>query len=100
VGLLFVVPLFFSVALGPSAVATGVRLLPLLLTLLLAAVGVPKVFPDASSRRVAQLRFFALFAGIVILLSLLDAGAGPEIVTGRCCSPAWASACWPPSWAA
>jgi hypothetical protein len=80
-GLFFVVPLFLSVALGLSAVATGVRLLPLSVTLLLAAVGVPRLFPNASPRRVVQIGFFALFAGIVILLALLDAGAGPEIVT-------------------
>jgi MFS family permease len=30
---------------------------------------------------VVQIGFFALFAGIVIMLALLDAGAGPEIVT-------------------
>ena len=80
-GLFFAVPLFLSVALGLSAIATGVRLLPLSITLLLAAVGVPKVFPDASPRRVAQLGFLALFAGIAIMVAALDAGAGPEIVT-------------------
>jgi MFS family permease len=80
-GLFFTVPLFLSVALGLSAVATGVRLLPLSVTLLLAAAGVPKVFPHASPRRVVQIGFLALFAGIVIMLALLDAGAGPEIVT-------------------
>src|SRR5262249_49988514 len=80
-GLFFTVPLFLSVALGLSAVATGVRLLPLSVTLLLAAVGVPKVFPDASPRRVVQIGFAALFAGIVIMVALLDISAGPEIVT-------------------
>ena len=80
-GLFFAVPLFLSVALGLSAVATGVRLLPLSLTLLLAAAGVPRVFPHASPRRVVQIGFLCLFAGIVIMLALLDAGAGPEIVT-------------------
>jgi MFS family permease len=80
-GLFFAVPLFLSVALGLSAVATGVRLLPLSITLLLAAVGVPKVFPDASPRRVVQIGFLALFVGIVIMVAALDAGAGPEIVT-------------------
>ena len=80
-GLFFVVPLFLSVALGLSAVATGVRLLPLSVTLLLAAAGVPRVFPHASPRRIVQLGFLALFAGIVILVAVLDAGAGPEIVT-------------------
>ncbi len=62
-GLFFAVPLFLSVALGLSAIETGVRLLPLSITLLLAAVGIPKVFPDASPRRVVQLGFLALFAG-------------------------------------
>ena len=80
-GLFFAVPLFLSVALGLSAIATGVRLLPLSITLLLAAAGVPKVFPNASPRRVVQLGFLALFAGIVVLLALLDVSAGPEIIT-------------------
>ncbi len=80
-GLFFAVPLFLSVALGLSAIDTGVRLLPLSITLLLAAVGVPRLFPNASPRRVVRLGFLALFAGIVIMIALLDLGAGPEIVT-------------------
>jgi MFS family permease len=80
-GLFFAVPLFLSVALGLSAIATGVRLLPLSITLLLAAAGIPRVFPNASPRRVVQVGFLALFAGIVVMVAALDAGAGPEIVT-------------------
>jgi MFS family permease len=80
-GLFFAIPLFLSVALGLSAVETGVRLLPLSVTLLLAAVGVPRFFPDVSPRRVVQIGFLALFAGIAIMVGALDAGAGPEIVT-------------------
>ncbi len=80
-GLFFAVPLFLSVALGLSAIATGVRLLPLSITLLLAAVGIPKLFPQASPRRVTQLGFVSLFAGLVVMVAALDAGAGPEIVT-------------------
>ena len=80
-GLFFVMPLFLSVALGLSAVATGVRLLPLSLTLLVAAVGVPKVFPDASPRRIIRIGFALLLLGIVVLLAALDAGAGPEVTT-------------------
>ena len=80
-GLFFAVPLFLSVALGLSAIATGVRLLPLSITLLLAAAGIPKVFPNASPRRVVQVGVLALFAGIVVMIVFLDAGAGPEIVT-------------------
>jgi MFS family permease len=80
-GLFFTVPLFLSVALGLSAIETGVRLLPLSATLLLAAAGIPKVWPQASPRRVVQLGFLALLAGIVAMLGALQAGAGAEIVT-------------------
>jgi MFS family permease len=80
-GLFFSVPLFLSVALGLSAVETGVRLLPLSVTLLLAAAGIPKAFPNASPRRVVRLGMLSLFAGIVVMIAALEAGAGPEIVT-------------------
>ncbi len=80
-GLFFVVPLFLSVALGLTALQTGVRLLPLSATLLLAAAGVPRVWPKASPRRVVQVGLLALLGGIVSLLAALDAGAGPEITT-------------------
>jgi MFS family permease len=80
-GLFFAVPLFLSVALGLSAIATGVRLLPLSITLLLAAAGIPRAFPHASPKRVVRFGFLALFAGLVVMIAALDAGAGPEIVT-------------------
>src|SRR5215217_7894420 len=80
-GTFFVVPLFLSIALGLSAIETGVRLLPLSLSLLVFALGIPKLFPDVSPRRVVNLGFTALFAGLVLLIALLDVGSGPEIVT-------------------
>ena len=80
-GLFFVIPLFLSVALGLSAIETGVRLLPLSVTLLLAAAGIPKLFPKVSPRKVVRLGFFSLFAGLAILVGALEAGAGAEIVT-------------------
>ena len=80
-GLFFAVPLFLSVSLGLSAIATGVRLLPLSITLLLAAAGIPKLLPNASPRRVIQAGILLLFAGIVVMVAALEAGAGPEIVT-------------------
>ncbi len=81
-GMFFAVPLFLSVALGLSAIDTGIRLLPLSITLLLAAAGIPKAFPNASPRRVVRFGFMALFAGLVVLIAALDAGAGAEIVSG------------------
>ena len=80
-GLFFAIPLFLSISLGLSAIETGVRLLPLSLSLLLFAAGIPRVLPDVSPRRVVRLGFVALFAGLVLLVGLLDVGAGPEIVT-------------------
>jgi MFS family permease len=79
-GLFFVVPLYLSVCLGLSALATGVRLLPLSVTLLAAAVGVPRLFASASPRLVVRIGLLALFAGTLVLLGALDADAGPEIV--------------------
>ena len=80
-GLFFAVPLFLSVALGLSAIQTGIRILPLSVALLVTAVGVPKFFPDVSPRRVVRLGFLSLFVGIVSLIAALEVGAGPEVVT-------------------
>ncbi len=80
-GLFFAVPLFLSIALGLSAIDTGVRILPLSITLVIAAVGIPRAFPKASPRRVSRLGFLLLFLGLVVFMGALDAGAGAEIVT-------------------
>ena len=80
-GLFFTIPLFLSVSLGLTALETGVRILPLSITLLLAAVGVPRLFPQASPRRVVRLGLLAMFGGLVILLAALDADATAKIVT-------------------
>jgi MFS family permease len=78
-GVFFTVPLFLSVALGLSALDTGVRLLPLSLTLLLAAVGIPRVLPEVSPRLVVRIGILLLLAGTVVLLALMDIDAGAEI---------------------
>jgi MFS family permease len=44
-GLFFTIPLFLSVSLGLSALATGVRILPLSITLLAVAIGIPRLLP-------------------------------------------------------
>jgi Na+/melibiose symporter-like transporter len=79
-GFFFVVPLFLSVALGLSALETGVRLLPLSVTLLAAAIGIPRFFPTVSPRLVVRAGLFSLLAGALVLLGALDRDAGPEIV--------------------
>jgi MFS family permease len=80
-GVFFAVPLYLSVALGLSAIDTGLRIVPLSATLLLAAVGVPKIWPDASPQRVVRLSFLCLLVGIVSLIAALEVGAGAEVVT-------------------
>jgi MFS family permease len=81
-GLFFVVPLFLSIVVGLSAAGTGVRLLPLSVTLLLAAILIPKLRPHASPRRVVRGGLLALLVGIVALVAALEQGVGAEITTG------------------
>ena len=50
------------------------------MTLLAAAIGIPKLFPQVSPRLVVRLGLLSLLAGTVVLLGGLDAEAGAEIV--------------------
>jgi hypothetical protein len=81
-GLFFTIPLYLSVALGLSAIDTGLRIMPLSITLLLAAAGIPRFLPAVSPRRVVRAGLLALLAGVLALLVAMDVDAGPEIVTG------------------
>ncbi len=78
-GLFFAVPLFLSIALGLSAIDTGLRIMPLSITLVIAAVGIPKLFPKVSPRLVTRFGFLMLFLGLVVFVAALDEGAGAEI---------------------
>jgi MFS family permease len=80
-GLFFTIPLYLSVALGLSAIDTGIRILPLSLTLLVAAAGIPRFLPDVSPRRVVRLGLLAMLVGIVALFASIDPAAGAGIVT-------------------
>jgi hypothetical protein len=80
-GMFFTIPLFLSVSLGLSALETGVRILPLSVTLLAAAVGIPRFFPHASPRRVVRLGLLAMFAGVTVLMAAIDPTADARIVT-------------------
>jgi EmrB/QacA subfamily drug resistance transporter len=79
-GLFFVIPLYLSVCLGLSALATGARLLPLSITLLIAAIGIPRLLPNVSPRLVVRTGILSLTAGTVVLLWLLEPDSGPEVV--------------------
>ena len=79
-GVFFIVPLFLSVVLELSAIETGVRILPLSVALLVAAAGVPKVWPKASPRRVARVGVLLMLAGIVVLMAGIDIDATASAV--------------------
>jgi Na+/melibiose symporter-like transporter len=80
-GLFFTIPLYLSVALGLSAIDTGLKIIPLSVTLLIAAAGIPRFFPRVSPRLVVQAGLLAMFGGIVWLFVSIDVNAGAEIVT-------------------
>jgi MFS family permease len=80
-GLFFTIPLYLSVALGLSAIDTGIRIIPLSITLLLAAAGIPRFFPDISPRLAVRAGLLAMFGGILWLLVSIDVDASAGIVT-------------------
>ncbi|MEY9861048.1 EmrB/QacA subfamily drug resistance transporter [Catenulispora sp. GAS73] len=80
-GVFFVVPLYLSVALGLSALRTGVHILPLSLTLLIAAALIPRLFPHASPRLVVRFGVLGLFTGAFALTAALNAGSSAAVVT-------------------
>jgi hypothetical protein len=79
-GVFFVIPLFLSVVLGMTASQTGVRLLPLSVGLLVAAMGIPKRMPNASPQRVCRIGLFLMIAGLVLLMSGIDLDASAAVV--------------------
>ncbi len=79
-GIFFTIPLFLSVVLALSALQTGIRLLPLSITLLIAAVAIPKLFPRASPRLVVRIGMLCMLAGVLVLVGGLDPAANAGIV--------------------
>ncbi|MFE4198679.1 MFS transporter [Paenarthrobacter sp. NPDC056912] len=79
-GVFFTIPLFLSVVLELSALETGIRVFPLSVALILAAAGIPKVWPRANPRRVVRLGLALMIAGILILVGGMDPGANAAIV--------------------
>ncbi|MFN8017947.1 MAG: MFS transporter [Acidimicrobiales bacterium] len=79
-GVFFVVPLFLSVVLELSAIDTGLRIMPLSVALLAGAVGVPKVAPTGSPRRLVRIGIVLMLIGIVVLMAGIDIDASPGVV--------------------
>jgi hypothetical protein len=79
-GVFFVIPLFLSVVLELSAIQTGLRVMPLSLALLVAAVGVPRLFPTVSPRRMVRAGLLLMLTGILVLVSGIDIDATAAVV--------------------
>jgi len=79
-GVFFVIPLFLSVVLELNAIQTGLRVMPLSIALLAAAIGVPKLWPAASPRRVVRIGVGLMLAGIIALMSGIDLDANAAVV--------------------
>jgi EmrB/QacA subfamily drug resistance transporter len=80
-GVFFLVPLYLSVALGLSALQTGARILPLSVTLLAAALLIPRLLPNVSPRLVVRLGVFSMLLGTVVLMAALAPDSGAAVVT-------------------
>lgn len=79
-GVFFVIPLFLSVVLELSAIQTGLRVMPLSIALLAAAVGVPRLLPSTSPRRIVRFGVGLMLVGIVLLLTGIDLDASAAVV--------------------
>ena len=80
-GVFFAVPLFLSIVLGLDALQTGIRLIPLSIALLVAAVGIPKIWPRANPRRVVRAGLLCMIVGIAFLVAGMDPGADAAVLT-------------------
>jgi len=69
------------VVLELSALETGVRLVPLSIALLIAAVGIPKIWPRVNPRRIVRIGLLCMIAGAAVFVAGLDPGASAAIVT-------------------
>ncbi|WP_068278806.1 MFS transporter [Aldersonia kunmingensis] len=79
-GVFFTIPLFLSVVLELSALETGVRVLPLSVALVIAAIGIPKLRPNAHPRRIVRIGLGSMIIGILILVAGMDPGANAAVV--------------------
>ena len=77
----FIVPVFFSIALGLSAIETGLRILPLSIALLAAAIGVPRLLPHASPRRIVQASLLLITLSSLLLVLAIGQQLDDLLVT-------------------
>jgi EmrB/QacA subfamily drug resistance transporter len=71
-GLFFAIPLYLQVVQGLNAFETGLRLLPVSISMLVASMSGPLLLRVASPRRIVQVAILVLLAATLWLLSTID----------------------------
>jgi MFS family permease len=71
-GTFFVLPVYLQVVLGLNAFETGLRLLPMSVTMLIAALSGPRLAARRSPKVVARLGLLSIAVAAVVLLATLD----------------------------
>ncbi len=71
-GTFFVIPLYLQLVLGKNALETGLKILPISVTMMLAAVMGPRLATRTSPRRVVQIGLGFLFVSIVGLMATIS----------------------------
>lgn len=70
-GLFFLVALYLGVALGLTAIDTALRVMPFSVTLMIAAIGIPRLLPHTSPRRIVRFGFVLMVVALVSMVVLL-----------------------------
>ncbi|MDX6616192.1 MAG: hypothetical protein QOD60_1283 [Solirubrobacterales bacterium] len=71
-GTFFVIPLYLQVVLGKDALQTGIKIFPISVAMMLAAMIGPRLAERMSPRRIVQIGLGFLFVGIVLLMSSIS----------------------------
>lgn len=71
-GVFFVISLYLQVVLGFDAFETGLRLIPVSVTLLVAAMGGSRLSTVASPRTIVRIGLVGIIVGIVVLMTAID----------------------------
>ncbi len=74
-GVFFALPLFLSIVLGLSPLDTGIALVPLSLSLIVGAMGTPRLAAGVSPRLLVRVGLLVVVAGVVALLASITVEA-------------------------
>ena len=71
-GIFFALPLFLQLTIGFDAFNTGLRMLPLSITLLVTSLAGAMLMKSTSPKKIIQIALTALFVGVIMMLSTIE----------------------------